>query len=329
MGVLDGIVSYFWNETERRLRAPWRVLVAAVVFVAVVFVLSIVFTRVAITAGVEPELFEMEADAGLTGGTLAVFAGLILVTTVGVLVSVWLVARYIDRRRVTDYGFRLDPRWWSDFAFGLALGAVLPTVMLVVGWAVGWYRVTGFFVSEGSFLSAFGAVVVLFVSVGVYEELLVRGWLLTNVAEGLRYFGERWAVVAAVLLTSSLFGVLHLPNPGASFASATIITLAGVFLALGYVLTGELSIPIGIHITWNLFNGSVYGFGVSGIRLPVSFVSTEGVGPEYVTGGEFGPEAGLLGGVAVAVGSAAILWWVRRREGETKIHESVTTPDLR
>lgn len=327
MGVLDGIVSYFWNETERRLRAPWRLLVGTVVFVVVVFVLSVVFTRAAITAGVEPELFEM--DAGLTGGTLVVFAGLIVVTTVGVLVSVWLVARYIDRRRVTDYGFRLDPRWWSDFAFGLALGAVLPTLMLVVGWAVGWYRVTGFFVSEGSFLSAFAAVVVLFVSVGVYEELLVRGWLLTNIAEGLRYFGERGAVAAAVFLTSALFGVLHLPNPGASLASATIITLAGVFLAFGYVLTGELSIPIGVHTTWNLFNGSVYGFGVSGISFPVSFVGTEGVGPGYVTGGEFGPEAGLLGGVAVVVGSAAILWWVRRREDETRIHEGVTTPDLR
>jgi len=327
MGVLNGVLSYFWNETERRLRAPWRILVAAVVFVVVVFFLLAVFGRVAIAAGVEPELFEM--DAGLTEGTLVVFAGLIVVTTVGVVVSVWLVARYIDRRRVTDYGFRIDPRWWSDLAFGLALGAALPTLMLAVGLAAGWYRVTGLFVSEGSFLSAFAAVVVLFVSVGLYEELLVRGWLLTNIAEGLRYFGEREAVAAAVFLTSALFGVLHLPNPGASFASATVITLAGVFLALGYILTGELAIPIGIHITWNLFNGSVYGFGVSGISFPVSFVGTEGVGPEYVTGGEFGPEAGLLGGVAVAVGSAAVLWWVRRREDEEGIHEGVTTPDLR
>lgn len=320
--------GYLWNAEEGRLRAPLRLVAAAVFFGVVVVVFLTVFVRAIVAAGVvEPGAFETGAE--LTAGTLAVFAGSLVVTGVAVVVSLWIVARYIDRRRLTDYGFRLDARWWSDFVFGLVLGAVLPTLMLVVGLAAGWYRVTGFYVSEASFAYAFTAVLVLFVSVGVYEEILVRGWLLTNVAEGLKFLGERVAVAAAVFFTSALFGVLHLPNPGASLASAAVITLAGVFLALGYVLTGELAVPIGIHITWNLFKGSVYGVGVSGLRLPVTVVETEAVGPEYVTGGDFGPEAGLLGVAAVVVGSAAILWWVWRQGGELKGHERVTTPDLR
>jgi membrane protease YdiL (CAAX protease family) len=320
--------GYLWNADEHRLRAPLRLVAATVVFVVVVFVSLTAFVRAIVAAGVvEPDALGTGAE--LTSETLAIFSGSLVVTGVAVVLSLLIVARYVDRRRLSDYGFRVDRRWWSDFAFGLVLGAVLPTLILAVGLAAGWYRITGFFASEAGFATAFVSVVVLFVSVGVYEEVLVRGWLLTNVAEGLGFVGERAAVAVAVSLTSALFGVLHLPNPGASLASAAVITLAGVFLALGYVVTGELAVPIGIHITWNLFKGSVYGVGVSGLRLPVTVVETEAVGPEYVTGGDFGPEAGLLGAAAVVVGTAAILWWVRWRDGETSIHERLTTPDLR
>ncbi len=326
MGVGDS--TYLWNADERRLRAPWRIVAASVVFFVVVVVLMNVFAVAAVVAGiVEPDIFEF--DAVLTADALVFFAGLLVALSVAVFVALWIVARYVDRRRLSDYGFRVDTRWWKDLGFGLALGAALPTLMFAVGWAAGWYRIEGFFVSEASFAYAFVAVVVLFVAVGVYEELLVRGWLLTNVAEGLSAYGERAAVGVAVFATSALFGVLHLPNPGASLASASVITLAGVFLALGYVLTGELAVPIGIHITWNLFKGSVYGVGVSGLQFPVTVVETKTVGPEYMTGGDFGPEAGLLGAVAVVVGTAAILGWVRWQGDELVTHERVTTPDLR
>lgn len=318
--MLGRLRQYFWNDEEKRLRAPWRILAATVVLALVSLALLSAFGNAVVAAGVVTSEF-FTTPPGL--------AVMFVVVSVGVFASLLFVARYVDRRRFTDYGFRTDARWWSDFTFGLVLGAALPTLMFAVGFAAGWFRVTGFLVSEGSFASGIAAVVVLFVSVGFYEELLVRGWLLTNVAEGLASFGERAAVGVGVILTSALFGVLHLPNPGASLASATVITLAGVFLALGYVVTGELGIPVGVHITWNLFNGSVYGFGVSGLQFPVSFVGTEAVGPEYATGGDFGPEAGLLGAAAVVVGTAAILVWVRWQGDELEVHERLTTPDLR
>lgn len=320
--------SYLWNDEEGRLRAPWRILVAVVAFVAGLLLLPAVFVRAIISAGVvEAGFFEGAAEPAV--GTGIAFAFLLIVAVAGFFAALWFVARYVDRRRLTDYGFRRDTCWLSDLGFGLFLGAALPTLIFFVGLAADWYRVTGFFVSEEAFVFAFVLVLVLFLYVGVYEEVLLRGWLLTNTAEGLGFVGERTAVVAAVLLSSSLFGVLHLPNPGASFASAAIITLAGAFLALGYVLTGELWIPIGVHITWNFFNGSVYGFGVSGLQLPVSLVGTEAVGPAYATGGEFGPEAGLLGLLGIGVGSAAILVWVRLRGGDVEPNERVTKPDLR
>lgn len=274
---------------------------------------------VASLAGIDPTTVEQI--------TLLAVGSLLSVPTTAVML--WIVARYVDRRAPTDYGLRIDSLWWADFAFGLVLGAGLQTGIALVGLLAGWYLVDGTFVADGSFLSTLFLVLALFVSVGVVEELLARGWLLTNLAEGLRVVGERAAVGLAVLVSSGLFGVAHLANPGASAVSATIISLAGVFLALGYVLTGELGIPIGIHVTWNFFQGPVFGWRVSGIEMPGAVIALEPVGPEWATGGGFGPEAGLLGLVAILFGLVAIVLWVRYQDGTVGVHEAVTTPDLR
>jgi hypothetical protein len=186
-----------------------------------------------------------------------------------------------------------------------------------VGWVTGSLRVTGFFVvyqQEGGFILGLLQALVLFVFVGIYEELLSRGYHLINLAEGFnhRLVGERWALLLAYAVSSLAFGVLHLGNPNASWVSVINICLAGIFLGLGMVLTGSLAIPIGLHITWNFFQGNVFGFAVSGIRTGATVIATETVANTWLVGGAFGPEAGLLSILAMLLGGLLTVLWVRR-----------------
>jgi len=75
-----------------------------------------------------------------TGWLSTILANLIYLA--GGLGLSWLMARFIDRRSYTDFGFHLDRKWWLDFGFGLTLGAFMITGVLLSMRVVGWLILT-------------------------------------------------------------------------------------------------------------------------------------------------------------------------------------------
>ena len=300
---------------EWRLRAGWRLLFQ--------FLLLYVGTALAgsltLVAVGDPEA------GGAARPSSAPNVPLYVVSALAAVASVWVAGRFLDRRPFSGFGLRFGRAWWFDLAFGLLLGASLISGIFLFELAAGWVTVTGAFRAGGggAFFPVILAPVVLFLCVGFYEELFTRGYQLTNLAEGLNgpRLGPKRAILLAWILSSSFFGLLHAFNPNATVLSTLNVTLAGVMLGLGYVLTGELAISIGLHITWNFFQGNVFGLPVSG-RDPVgaTFLSTHQAGPELLTGGPFGPEGGLLGPAAMVVGMLLIAVRVRRGRGKLSLH---------
>ncbi len=246
--------------------------------------------------------------------------------------SVWLAGHFLDRRPFSDFGFRFTSGWWKDFWFGIGLGGILITGIFLLELTAGWLRPTGFLVSNTPGLPFFPAILIplfLFIMVGFYEELFSRGYQLTNLAEGFsgKKIGPRTATLLAALISSAFFGLLHAANPNATVFSTLNISLAGIFLAAGFLLTGELAIPIGLHISWNFFQGNVFGFPVSGADFrSATLIQVKQLGPEWLTGGAFGPEGGFLGILANLIGIFLIIYWVKRRTGKTSIHISISSP---
>ena len=312
------IRSWLWTEAGR-LRTPWRLLV----FGFLLLVVSLAVGGAALAAGYATD----PADAG--GVDLAV--ALCFLTVNGVLTALLtlLSGRYLDRRLLGDLGLRGGTRPRLDLLSGAGLGVVLVCGAYAVGAALGVYEGSVDPSGPPEYPLAFwlALLVVNMVVVGVYEELLLRGYVLTNFAEGLAaLLGHRASVAAALVVSSLGFGLLHGANPAASGRSLVTVTLAGLLLGLAYVYTGSLSFPVGLHVTWNL-SGVLLGLPVSGLEIPVRLVRTEVTGDPAVHGGGFGIEGGLLGLGATVLGCLAVVGYARLT-GRT-FRTEIATPALR
>ncbi len=299
MSTLDKLLWPFWNEEQRRIRTLWRI---------IAFGLLLLFFNT---------LLGLLAWSVLLRETLVVMQTISVLAT---LFSMLVAARVLDRRPFVDFGFHLGPAWWRDFGMGFVLGALLMTGIFLLEWAAGWLTVERLFVAPPGrpFIVALLAAVWLFIAVAINEEGIARGYLLLNLAEGLRLpiLGPRGAVYLAWLLSSLFFGLMHMFNPNVTFLSIVNLCVAGLFLGFAYIRTSELALPIGLHFSWNFFQGNVYGFPVSGLDAVrnTTVILVRMHGPPLWTGGPFGPEGGLVGLGAIVIGSVLVWWWTRERQ---------------
>jgi membrane protease YdiL (CAAX protease family) len=320
--------NIFLDRTEGRLRSFWRVLFQALIFILLMvlgqILAGIVIGVLAVANGIP--ISDPEAISALTVRNTWVNAIVALLALGSMFFSYW-VGTKMDRRKFVDYGFRFSKTWWADFGFGLFLGAILMVFIFGVELSAGWITITGTMtgLAEGTFWPGILAALVNFFCVGIYEEMLSRGYQIHNLAEGFRgrILNPKMALLLAYLLTSSIFGFLHASNPNATLTSSVMLIAAGLFLGLGYVLTGDLAISIGIHMTWNFFQGNVFGFPVSGTEAGSSIIGIQQGGPVLWTGGAFGPESGLIGLAAIALGCLLILAWIKLTRKNIRLQEEL------
>ena len=126
----------------------------------------------------------------------------------------------------------------------------------------------------------------MFFLIAWQEELLFRGYWLTNLREGLNAY---WGIG----LTAVGYAALHLLNPNYSPQSLVLMGVMGAYLGFAMISSGNLWFPIGLHFGWKLFQGNIFGFRVGGLRAP-GLIVNQLSGPELWTGGQTGPETGLV-----------------------------------
>jgi membrane protease YdiL (CAAX protease family) len=310
----------FWTINERRLRAGWR-LTCQMIAMQIVQNSGGIAVFVAATSiggySSSESLFTFAQRRPLY------MALMVLVTLLSGAGTAFLAVRFLDRRAISDLGFRFRCLYWLDFGFGLFWGAALVSTMFFWERQAGWIMIVDTWRGpEGMPLLLWLAIVFFIASgVAISEEIVFRGYQIRNFAEGFRTrrLGPRSAIVMAWFLTSGLFGLLHIANPGANWISTLTITSAGLLLGLGFVLTGELALSMGLHVGWNFFLGFVYGFPVSGLKPEYGVIAIRQEGPTLWTGGAFGPEAGMVGLAAIVAGMAGILAWIRLVHGRIRI----------
>lgn len=202
-------------------------------------------------------------------------------------------ARWIERREVSELAL---PGMVKEIGIGLLVGAGLYTGCMLILWALGMFRIDGF--NPVSFLIP---AIASTISAGFLEELLFRGVLFRIVEEWL----GSWI---SIIVSSAVFGFVHLANPDATFIGALFISVeAGLLLAAAYMVTRRLWMSIGFHLSWNYTQSAIFGGIVSGGIAEPGLIKPILEGPDLLTGGQFGLEASLTAFVLCTTAGVILL----------------------
>jgi membrane protease YdiL (CAAX protease family) len=279
------------------LRAPWRLLL---------FAASVVVAQLFATMLVAP-LFA--ALSGAVGEPIAAYPWIMLAAVVA---GSAVMLGAVDRRPWREVALGAEAWAPRRLAVGSALGvALIGGTALLLGAAgtlrfeaVPWpgdaapHPVVAWSVNALRLL-------VFLAPAALWEELVFRGYLW-HVAEAV---GGR---SVALWSTSVGFGVVHLMNPGAGVRTTLLVVLAG--LCLGLVRDRLRSVPAAwqAHLAWNWVMAAVLHVPVSGVPLATPLYRGVVSGPDWLTGGAWGPEGGLA---AALVMGGALAAAARRRAG--------------
>jgi len=232
------------------------------------------------------------------------FFPLIIGVGVFTIIYTWVFVRFIEGRRMRGIGMVLHRGWGLNFWKGAGIAALLLAVAFAVSVWSGEVEVIGFArpapVGQ-SVLSYMILSLIGFIVVGIYEELMFRGYVLQRLH-------EKTPRIVAIVVSSFLFAVLHFANPGAGMMSLFNTWIIGVLLCALYYRSRSLWTPIGFHFAWNFLLGMFFSMPVSGLPiygvLEIAEVSEEAT----VSGALYGPEGGLATTIALAIFAAWLLW---------------------
>lgn len=196
-----------------------------------------------------------------------------LIYVPAITIGVWLAVR-LNEGTLERFGLAPDQRWIVNFVAGIGISVVVTLVYVGYGVSRGYFelhpdRLADFGDIPPGVLLAFVGAMLVFVLLGViWEELVFRGVMLQNYAEGLRARGlsPNWAVAVAAVGSLLFFGLYHLPWFG-PFVWYTI-GVGGIFV-VAYLVTGRLDLAIGIH--FGRFNEELQGEEIAAVELPAIF----------------------------------------------------------
>ena len=239
------------------------------------------------------------ASTNLHGPWIAIAIAWILAMLL--LAATMLVEHFTSGKDLSDVGF--GPKHAArDLIAGVAIGAILFSLVALELFIGGFYHVLNVQVTAD-----LAAAAVLLIGGAIFEELLFRGVIFRLV--------EEWTGTWIALAVSAVpFGLAHVANPGATPVSSLTIALeAGILLGAAYVLTRNLWFPIGLHFAWNFCEGPIFGTQISGNTFLRDATTAQLVGPSWITGGSFGPEAGVPAIVTCAIAAVLLLVVAARR----------------
>ena len=279
------------NELKRVTKGWVRVVLIIVpffIFVGVSQILAMMILGIKLSErNLVPNTFQM------TVLTLSMLLGTVSVVA--------MFREWVDKESFRSLGFKLKNAL-NESLIGILMGILMISAgffLLLFLHEIDW-------VGTEPDLSSFLLSIILFAAVALNEELIFRGYILSNLMLSMNRY-------VALVVTSILFSLVHLGNDSFSWISFLTIILAGLLLGLPYIYTKSLWLPIALHFSWNFFQGTIFGFSVSGNK-EYSLITQSRPADTLLNGGNFGFEGSILSALFLSMAIVALWIYYFRKE---------------
>ena len=149
----------------------------------------------------------------------------------------------------------------------------------------------------------------IFLLAAVIEEIIARGIVF-------RLITDKWNVVAGLVVSSIIFGFVHLFNPNTTALSCLRIAITGGWLCgIAYAYHRTLWVPIGIHWAWNYIQSNIFKHSVPGSALnspPILILVSKEV--KFPAGIEFDTEVSIIStAIGVAISAVYTILYFKKK----------------
>lgn len=233
---------------------------------------------------------------GLLGETASATLIHLVSPFITVIFIFFLWVKFAEKRSLSSLGFS-NTNVFLIYLKGFGLGFGFMALYAVLAYSLGVFTPQNAVLNFDAPAILLSTLVVLpgWLIQGASEEIMTRGWLFQA--------ASRKHALTGIILSSSIFALLHLGNGGMSYLSMANLILYGLFASSYALYTENLWGICAFHSAWNWAQGNVFGISVSGSSAigGSAMITGNTQGPAYLTGGVFGAEGSVIVTVILTV----------------------------
>jgi uncharacterized protein len=266
------------------LRAGWRILLAATIGLGITAVLGAVITLIKPVRNFYIETArQIQTQRTVAPSGEIANEGFVVVVVLGTVAIMSL----IEKRSFSDYGLPWNQAFGKRFWQGVPLGFAMLSVLLAVIWALHGFSLDGLAVT-GVVAAKYGLLwTIVFLLVAFFGDFTFRGYLQSALGDGIGFWPAAFILAVA-------FGAIHWTNKGEALFGCVMAGSFGLLEAFTLWRTGNLWLPIGMHLAWDWGETYFYGTPDSGLLATGHLLNSSFHGAKWLTGGTVGPEGSWL-----------------------------------
>ncbi len=279
-----------FKNQHNELRAGWQI------------ALFLLLWAVATAGTAAPFIFLKRTDA----------FSLSLASLAGALIATYVAVKFINRKPFSAVGLAVNRHTMRHLGIGCLVGYLMMTGTFGIEYLLGYVTVVAVEITYLKALQTLAIALVFFSVAAMFEEVVFRGYPFQTLVRGIGF-------VPSIVVVGILFSAAHFRNPNANAFGLINIVLVSAVFSLAYWRTRSLWLPFGIHFAWNFSQTTLYGFPTSGIHFSQrELTRLTQFGPEWLTGGTFGPEGGAFATLMILLCGAFVYYSETLRPSPTQ-----------